>query len=120
MWVSHAPTGAFSFGVDFAEACVVMLIAIRAPPNSIFAALLRGHAAVDGEDRAGGEPAFVAREKQDAGGDLFRSAQASQQLARGERVAHRVRIGALPEDLGEIGRVDRARRHGIATDPVVY
>jgi hypothetical protein len=40
---------------------------------------LRGHAAVEGEDGAGGEAAFVAREKQNARGHFFRRAHAADQ-----------------------------------------
>src|SRR5438132_14334863 len=112
MWVSQAPSGASSFGADLAEGVSIVLIEVRAPKNSrhIPAFLLRGHAAVQREDGAGGEPALVAGEKQDAGRDLFRGAQASEQLPRRERLAHRIRIGAVVEDLVEIRCVDRARR----------
>src|SRR5713226_3016088 len=112
MWVSQAPSGALSFGADLAEPFSIVLIEVHAPKSSrhIPASLLRGHPAVEGQDRAGGEPALVAGEEQDAGRDLLRSAEASQQLARRERLAHGIRIGAVAEDLGEIRRVDRAGR----------
>jgi hypothetical protein len=62
--------------------------------------LLRGPATVEGQDRTGGETALVAREKQDAGGNLLRRAEPAHQLALLQRVADRCRIGTLGLDLG--------------------
>src|SRR6266496_6603607 len=120
MWVSQAPSGASSFGADFAEAVSSVLIAVRSSKLTITVAAssLRGHAAVQREDRAGGEPALLAGEKQDAGRDLLRGAESSEQLPRRERLAHGIRIGALAENLVEIRRVDGARRHRVAADTV--
>src|SRR5262249_1165257 len=44
--------------------------------------LLRGHAAVQGKDGAGGEATFVARQKEDSGRDLLGGAQPAEELAR--------------------------------------
>src|SRR5260370_10048407 len=120
MWVSQARSGALSFGADLAEPFSIVLIEVHAPKSSrhIPASLLRSHAAVEGQDRAGGEPALVAGEEQDAGRDLFRSSQPSQQLTRRERLAHRVRIGGLAADLGEIRRVRCAAPDRLAADAV--
>jgi len=41
--------------------------------------LLRGRAAVEREDAAGGEPALVAGKKQDAGGELCERAETAEQ-----------------------------------------
>ena len=57
--------------------------------------LLRGHAAVQGEDRVGSEPAFVAGKKQDAGRDFLGSAKPAEKLPRRKRLA-RGTIGAPP------------------------
>src|SRR5947209_13108512 len=80
--------------------------------------LLRGHAAVQGENRAGGKTAFVAGEKQDAGGDLLGCAEPPEQLPRRQRLARGLGIGALLQDLVEIRRVDRSRRDRVAADAV--
>src|SRR5215471_13826881 len=48
--------------------------------------LLRGHAAVQREDCAGGKAAFVAGEKQDAGRDLLGGAETAEELARRQRL----------------------------------
>src|SRR5262249_51748131 len=81
-------------------------------------ALLRGHAAVQREDRAGGEAAFVAGQKQDAGRDLLGRAETAEELPRRQRLARGGDIGALPQDVVEIRRVDRARRDCVAADAV--
>src|SRR5262249_54784979 len=57
------------------------------------AALLRGHAAVQGKDSPGGEAAFVAGKKQDAGRDLLRGAEPAEKLPRCQR-ALRVAAGS--------------------------
>src|SRR5438445_13040575 len=81
-------------------------------------ALLRGHAAVQRKDRTGGEAAFVAGEKQDAGRDLLRGAETTEELARRERLARGAWIGALPEDVVEIRCVDGSGRDRVAADAV--
>src|SRR5207253_8646817 len=57
--------------------------------------LLRGHAAVQSENRASGKTAFVAGEKQDAGGDLLGCAEPPEQLPRRQCLARGLGIGAL-------------------------
>src|SRR5262249_24076869 len=81
-------------------------------------ALLRGHAAVQGKDGAGGEAAFVAGKKQDAVRDLLRRAEPAEQLPRRQRLARGGGIDAFLENFVEIGRVDRAWRDRVATDAV--
>ena len=77
--------------------------------------LLRGHAAVQGENRVGSEPAFVAGKKQDAGRDLLGRAR---KLPRRKRLARGTGIGALLQDFVEIRRVDGSRRDRVAADAV--
>jgi hypothetical protein len=82
--------------------------------------LLRGHAAIQGKDRAGGEAAFVAGKKQDAGRDLLGRADTAEELPRRQRLARSVGVGALLQDLDEIRRVNRSRRDRVAADPVAH
>src|SRR5262249_57530739 len=81
-------------------------------------ALLRGHAAIQREDRAGGEPAFVAGEKQDTGRDLLGRAETAEHLPRRQRLARSRGIGALPQDVVEIRRVHTSPPHPISTAPL--
>ena len=80
--------------------------------------LLRGHAAVQGENRVGSEPAFVAGKKQDAGRDFLGRAKPAEKLPRRKRLARGTGIGALLQDFVEIRRVDGSRRDRVAADAV--
>src|SRR5439155_20704690 len=118
MCVSQAPSGASSLGDFLAAVCIALIEAVPPTPSATVVWLLRGHAAVERENRAGREPALLAREKQDAGRDFLRGSQAAHELPRRERLFGRVGIGAVAENLVEIRRVDRAGRHRVAADAV--
>src|SRR5260370_22586073 len=82
--------------------------------------LLRAHAAVQREDRAGGEAAFVAGEKQDAGRDLLGCAETAEELARRERLARGAAIAALPQNVVEMLRVLGSERDPAAACGVAH
>ena len=64
---------------------------------------MRGHPAINREDRAGREAAVVAGKKQNPGGDLVRGAEAADELPCRQRLARRRGIGAALENVVEIG-----------------
>src|SRR5581483_1887232 len=77
-----------------------------------------GPAAVESEDRAGGEAALVARQEQDARGDLLGRAESAHELPLLQLAARGGAVRIPGQDLLEVGRVDGAGGHRVAADAV--
>src|SRR5437764_651907 len=73
------------------------------------------HAAVDGEVRAGGVTAFVARDPRDDGGDLARLAEALDRDRADDLVEH-VLADRLHHVRADVARADGVDRHALARE----
>src|SRR5262249_32662239 len=113
-----AATDATSRSPSFPQVRLLQIIHADWRSVGAAAALLRRHAAIQGKDGAGGESAFVAGKKQDAGRDLLGRAEPAEQLPRRQRLTRGGGIDAFLENFVEIRRVDRAWRDRVATDAV--